>query len=88
MGCGGACRIERRLESIHHLMARLGGLEQAHRAFEAKDLLNAFPVLAKPVLEIRTTGESLGVLAAHALCPRSRLESFGDNPACDPQTHR
>src|SRR5437588_1540452 len=44
-------------ESIDHLMACLVGLEDACCAFEPKDLLNAFPVLGKPVIEIRATGD-------------------------------
>src|SRR5438093_3525276 len=44
-------------ESIDHLMARLVGFEQACRAFEPEDLLDAFPVLGKPVIEIRATGD-------------------------------
>ena len=31
-------------ESIDHLMTRLVGFEQACRAFEPEDLLNAFPL--------------------------------------------
>jgi hypothetical protein len=37
-------------------MARLVGFEQTRGAFEPKDLLDAFPVLGKPVTQIRTTG--------------------------------
>src|SRR6266566_166695 len=44
-------------ESVDHLMARLVGFEDACRAFEPKDLLNALPVLGKPVIEIRATGD-------------------------------
>jgi hypothetical protein len=49
MRAGGACRIERRLEAIDHLMTPLVGLEEAHRAFESKHLLDAFPLFAEPV---------------------------------------
>jgi hypothetical protein len=48
MRSGEACRIERGLASIDHLMARLVGLEQARRAFEPEDLLDALSVLGKP----------------------------------------
>ena len=44
-------------ESVDHLMAYLVGLEDACGAFEPKDLFNAFPVLGKPVIEIRATGD-------------------------------
>jgi len=37
-------------------MARLIGLEQARGAFEPKDLFDAFPVLGKPGISVRTTG--------------------------------
>jgi hypothetical protein len=38
-------------------MVRLVGFEQVHCAFEPNDLLDAFPVLAKPIIEIRTTAQ-------------------------------
>jgi hypothetical protein len=53
----GAWRIERLLASIHRLMTHLVGFEDACCAFEPKDLLDAFPIFAKPVVEIRTTAD-------------------------------
>ncbi len=38
-------------------MTRLVGLEEAHSAFEPKYLLDAFPLFAEPVIEVRTTGD-------------------------------
>src|ERR1700693_1810437 len=38
-------------------MARLVGFEEACGAFEPEDLLNAFPLLPKPVIEVRATGD-------------------------------
>src|SRR5215472_5960621 len=70
---GGACRIERRLEPIDHLVAGLIGLEQAHRAFEPKHLLDAFPLLSKPVIEIRTTKDLAVFQAPMSFVPRLRL---------------
>ena len=75
-------------ESIDHLMARLVGLEDACCAFEPKDLLNAFPVLGKPVIEIRATGD-LSVLEP----PMPFVPGLGLFPTttireCDPQTDR
>ena len=41
-------------QPIHDLLEKLVGSEEAHHAFEPKDLLDACPFLAKPVVEIRT----------------------------------
>ena len=38
-------------------MSYLVGLEDACRAFEPKDLLNAFPLLGTPVIEIRAASD-------------------------------
>src|SRR5215469_16727084 len=64
---GGACSIERRLEPIDHLVAGLSGLEQAHRAFEPKHLLDAFPLLSKPDTLDQDYKGSGGVPGAHAI---------------------
>ncbi len=42
-------------QSIDYLMAQLASVEEAHGAFEPKDLLDAFPLLAEPVIEVRAT---------------------------------
>jgi len=42
------------VESIHDLLAHLPSFKEAGGAFQAKDLLNAGPLLAKPVIEIGT----------------------------------
>src|SRR5437763_8352042 len=55
--CWGSLPHRKAAEAIDHFMARLVAFEQARRAFEPKDLLDAFPLLAKPVIEIRTTGD-------------------------------
>src|SRR5262245_339810 len=75
-------------QSIDHVVTPLGGLEQAHRAFKPKDLLDAFPLLSKPVTQVRTTGHLAVFHPSMPLRPRSPLESFGDDRACDPQTDR
>ncbi|SRR5260221_7029064 len=54
---GEACLEGKTTESIDHPMADLVGFEDTHGLYELKHLLNAFPVFAKPVVEIRTTGD-------------------------------
>src|SRR5215469_10705827 len=54
--CWGSLLHGETAEAIDHLMAHLIGLEQACRAFEPKDLLDALPVLPKPIIEIRAAG--------------------------------
>src|SRR6266699_1726641 len=82
----GACRSERRLASIHHFMTRLVGLKEAHGAFEPKDLLDACPLFAEPVTQVRTTAESRGVPPLHAITPRSQRVSSSDDRGRDAQT--
>jgi hypothetical protein len=45
-------------EPIHDLVADLSGLENGGGPFNAKDLFNALPPLAKPVIEIWTTRDA------------------------------
>lgn len=44
-------------QSIDDFVAKLIGFEDADRAFEPKDLFNACPLLAKPVIEVRAAHE-------------------------------
>src|SRR5947199_8130885 len=60
-------------QSIHHLMPYVVGLEDAGGAFEPKDLLDALPVLAKPIIEIRTAGDMTMLESPMSLIPRLRL---------------
>ena len=60
-------------ESIDHLLAGLMGLEEAHRAFEPKHLLDAFPLLGKPVAQIRTTKDLAVFQSSMPLRPCLRL---------------
>src|SRR5579871_734392 len=55
--CWGSLPQRETAQSIHHLMTDLVGLENAGGVFEPKDLLNAFPLFGKPVIEVRTTGD-------------------------------
>src|SRR6476620_11034156 len=44
-------------ESINDFMAKLMGFEDAHRTLQTKHLLNALPLLVKPLIEIRATDD-------------------------------
>jgi hypothetical protein len=67
------CCIERRLASIDHLVTDFPGGKDTGGAFQAKDLLDALPLLAKPVVEIGATGELSMLQPPVALRPRLRL---------------
>ena len=55
--CWGSQPHRKAAQSIDHFMAHLVGFEHACCAFEPKDLLNAFPLLDKPTIEIRAAGD-------------------------------
>lgn len=44
-------------DPIDHFMADISRFEDLHRALDPKDLLDPFPLFAKPVIEIRATGD-------------------------------
>jgi hypothetical protein len=75
-------------ESIDHLVAHLPRVEEAGGAFESKDLLNALPLLAKPVIEIRATGDLSMLQAPMALRPTSPPAPTADDQGRDLQTDR
>ncbi len=57
-------------ESIHDLAADLPSFEERGGAFESKDLLNASPLVLKPVMEIRATGDLAMFQSPMAFVPR------------------
>jgi hypothetical protein len=60
-------------------MAKLACFEQERRAFQPKDLLNPHPLLAEPIIEVRTTGDlsmfqpSMGFVPGFRLLPSSPI---------------
>lgn len=66
-------------QSVHDFMAKLARFEQERRAFQPKDLLNSLPLLAEPVIEVRTTGDlpmlqpSMGFVPGFCLQPSSPI---------------
>src|SRR5260370_2500951 len=60
-------------------MAKLACFEQERRAFQPKDLLNPLPLLAEPIIEVRTTGDlsmfqpSMGFVPGFRLLPSSPI---------------
>nr|WP_244422453.1 zinc ribbon domain-containing protein [Ktedonobacter racemifer] len=63
-------------QPIHHFMAKLMGFQEAYASFEAKHLLDAFPLVFQPVIEIGATGD-LAMLQA----PMTFLPGFGLLPS-------
>jgi hypothetical protein len=54
-------------------MTHLVGFEDACCAFEPKDLLDSFPIFAKPVVEIRTTADVTMLEPPMRFVPRLRV---------------
>lgn len=59
-------------QPIHHFTAKLMGFQEAYASFEAKHLLDAFPLVFQLVIEIGATGD-LAMLQA----PMTFLPGFG-----------
>ena len=60
-------------ESVHDLVTGLPGLDETSGPFQTKDLLDALPLLAKPVIEIRITGDLAMLSALMTFLPRLGL---------------
>ena len=60
-------------ESIHDLVADLPGVEDARSTFEPKDLLDALPLVGKPVIQIGATDDLSMLQSSMTFVPGFRL---------------
>ncbi len=71
-GAGAWC-IGRRLASVHDLEAALPRFKDAGPAFQSKNLLDAWPLFAKPVIQIGTARDLSMLQSPMTFVPRLRL---------------